>query len=43
MTTRKADSVNIVAWLLSLLNGGDEWGAKSRSLWPPTTWIWTMS
>jgi len=26
MTTRKADSVNIVAWLLSLLTGGDEWG-----------------
>ncbi len=25
MTTRKADSVNIVAWLLSLLHGGDEW------------------
>ena len=25
MTTRKADSVYIVAWLLSLLVGGDEW------------------
>ena len=25
MTTRKADSVNIVAWLLSLLTGGDKW------------------
>ena len=25
MTTRKADSVNVVAWLLSLLIGGDEW------------------
>jgi len=25
MTTRKADSVHIVAWLLSLLTGGDKW------------------
>jgi len=25
MTTRKADSVNIVAWLLSLLTSGDDW------------------
>jgi len=25
MTTRKADSAGIVAWLLSLLHGGDEW------------------
>jgi len=25
MTTRKADSGSIVAWLLSLLHGGDEW------------------
>jgi len=25
MTTRKADSVNVVAWLLSLLIGSDEW------------------
>ena len=25
MTTRKADSVSIVAWLLSLLHGGDNW------------------
>ena len=28
MTTRKADSVSIVAWLLKLLNGGDEWTDK---------------
>lgn len=26
MTTRKADSGSIVAWLLSLLHSGDEWG-----------------
>ena len=25
MTTRKADSVNVVAWLLSLLHGGEDW------------------
>jgi len=25
MTTRKADSVHIVAWLLSLLGGGEDW------------------
>ena len=25
MTTRKADSIGIVAFLLKLLNGGDEW------------------